>query len=61
HAHKLHGQAGTFGFDDVGMKAAQLEQEILTTQEGARPLNTEIVEVRLVALLDQIEASLAAV
>ena len=61
HAHKLHGQAGAFGFDEVGTKAAQLEQEILNAQDGAGPLNTEMIEVRLVALLDQIEASLDAV
>ncbi|MFC6639645.1 response regulator [Sulfitobacter sediminilitoris] len=61
HAHKLHGQAGAFGFNDVGAKAAQLEQEILNAQEGAKPLNTEVVEAHLAALLDQIEASLDAV
>lgn len=58
HAHKLHGQAGNFGFDEVGSRAAHLEQEIINAQDGPRPLCTEEIEVHLVALLDEIEASL---
>lgn len=59
-AHKLHGQAGTFGFGEVGSIAARLEQEVITALEGPRPLSTEEIEGQLVALLDVIEASVLA-
>lgn len=59
-AHKLQGQAGTFGLGDVGELAAQLEREVMATMERPRPLDTEGVEVHLVSLLDKIEARLSA-
>lgn len=60
HAHKLHGQAGAFGFPEIGAQAARLEKEIIDARDSAPPLNTETVEAQLVNLLDQIEASLDA-
>lgn len=59
-AHKLHGQAGSFGFAEIGAMAAKLEQNIRDVLDGPRPLNTEGIEVDLVAMLDQIDASLNA-
>ena len=60
-AHKLHGQAGAFGFADMGKIAAEVEiaaVKVLETQSGFDP---EAVETRLVALLDKIDESLEAV
>ncbi|MFT6676393.1 MAG: chemotaxis protein histidine kinase CheA [Sulfitobacter sp.] len=57
-AHKLHGQAGSVGFAEIGNFAAKLEHEVIAIMDGPRPLNTETVEAYLVAMLDQIDASL---
>lgn len=58
-AHKLHGQSGSFGFDHVGKIAAKVEYEVMRVLEGPTPRDVDGVEAYLVALLDQIEASLA--
>ncbi|WP_299877529.1 Hpt domain-containing protein [uncultured Sulfitobacter sp.] len=59
-AHKLHGQAGCFGFAELGQIAAKLEEQADLVIEAQGPLDTENVEAYLVLLLDQIEERLAA-
>lgn len=59
-AHKLHGQAGCFGFDELGQIAAKLEEQADLVIEAQEPMDTESVEAYLVLLLDQIEERLAA-
>lgn len=59
-AHKLHGQAGCFGFADLGEIAAKLEEQADLVIEAKGPFDTEDVEAYLVLLLDQIEEKLAA-
>ena len=54
-AHKLHGQAGCFGFADLGEIAAKLEEQANIVIETDGPADTESVECYLVLLLDQIE------
>lgn len=58
HAHKLHGRSGTFGLDRLGQQAAAVERAAMNALEGARPIDTEAVEVQLVTLLDEVEATL---
>ena len=59
-AHKLHGQAGSFGFGDIGAMAAKVEHTADRVMAGPQPIHTEEVEVHLIALLDLIDASLSA-
>jgi chemotaxis protein histidine kinase CheA len=57
-AHKLHGQAGSFGFAEIGAMAAKLEREVMNVKDAGQPMNVEGIEAMLVAMLDQIDASL---
>lgn len=59
-AHKLHGQAGCFGFADLGEIAAKLEEQADLVIDAKGAFDTEDVEGYLVLLLDQIEEKLAA-
>lgn len=59
-AHKPHGQAGCFGFEELGQIAAKLEEQADLVIEAKGPVDTENVEAYLVLLLDQIEERLAA-
>lgn len=59
-AHKLHGQAGSFGFNNIGALAAKLEHTVDEVMNGPRPVQTEGVETALVDLLDLIDAELSA-
>ena len=55
HAHKLHGQAGSFGFADISATAARLEQEVMNFKDAPQADDTETIETCLVELLDQID------
>lgn len=59
-AHKLHGQAGAFGFGELGQVAAKLEHAAVAFLEGPPQGTTDAVEGYLVTLLDMIDDSLQA-
>ena len=59
-AHQFHGQAGAFGFPDMGMIAAKVEHAAAHLLENADELDPEALETHLITLLDMIHESLEA-
>ena len=54
------GRQDHLGLQKLARWPQRLEQNIRDVLDGPRPLNTEGIEVDLVAMLDQIDASLNA-
>lgn len=59
-AHKLHGQAGSFGFPRIGALAAQVEKEADSLLNDGRKIETDLLEELMAALLDEIEDKIEA-
>ena len=56
-AHKLHGLAGSFGFDHIGEIASKLELSALSYADGEADADIENVETQIIALMDEIHAN----
>ncbi len=54
-AHKLHGQAGSFGFPRIGALAAQVEKEADNLLSAGDVPETDLLEELMAAMLDEIE------
>ena len=59
-AHKLHGQAGSFGFPRIGALAAQVEKEAHVLMRAEGDIKTDLLEELMAALLDEIEDNVQA-